>query len=153
VAAHLLSLWRDNQWPVFHVQHCSIEPNSPLRADRSGNDIKPEVLPIKGEKVFKKSVNSAFIGTDLQICLTQAHINKLVITGLTTDHCVSTTARMAGNLGYETFIAEEATATFPKTGVFGQVFDASTIHHTALASLNREFVKVLSMQELIPLFF
>jgi nicotinamidase-related amidase len=116
-----------------------------------GNDFHDAVMPIEGEAVIKKNVNSAFIGTDLQQRLDSLNIKSVVIVGLTTDHCISTTVRMAGNFGYETFVVSDATATFNKVGVEGQQFSAETIHETALASLNGEFATVLKMKELLDL--
>jgi nicotinamidase-related amidase len=143
-AAELLQLWRLNGLPVFHVQHCSTNPVSPLRETHPGNQFNDLVLPAEGEPVIKKTVNSAFIGTDLQARLGDAGITTLVIIGLTTDHCISTTTRMAGNLGYRTFLVADATATFNKTGVDGQNYPAELIHQTALASLNKEFATVVT---------
>ena len=62
------------------------------------------VKPMNNEPVIKKNVNSAFIGTSLQEQIDKAGVTHLVIVGLTKDHCVSTTTRMAGNLGYETYL-------------------------------------------------
>ena len=121
-ASELLRLWRDNGFPIFHVQHCSTIPTSPLHETHAGNQFNDLVAPTEREPVIKKSVNSAFIGTDLQAQLDNAKITTLVIAGLTTDHCISTTARMAGNLGYETFLVAAATATFNKKGIDGQIF-------------------------------
>ena len=109
-----------------------------------GNEFKDLVSPIKGEPIIKKNVNSAFIGTDLKEQLDNAKITKLVIVGLTTDHCVSTTTRMAGNLGYETYLVSDATATFNKKGIDGQNYSAELIHDTALASLNQEFATIVT---------
>lgn len=143
-ASELLKVWRDNGFPVFHVQHCSVIPTSPLHESHPGNQFNDLVTPIEGESVIKKKVNSAFIGTDLQAQLDRAKITALVIAGLTTDHCISTTTRMAGNLGYETFLVAAATATFDKKGINGQIFPAELIHQTALASLDREFATVIT---------
>src|SRR6185436_14024887 len=96
------------------------------------------------ETIIKKNVNSAFIGTNLKEQLDNASISKLVIVGLTTDHCVSTSTRMAGNLGYDTFLVSDATATFNKKGLEGQNYPAELIHETALASLNEEFATVVT---------
>jgi nicotinamidase-related amidase len=151
-AGQLLEIWRANHLPIFHIQHCSSNPNSLLHASNQGNEFKEMVKPILGEPIIKKNVNSAFIGTDLKQQLDQQKINTLVIVGLTTDHCVSTTTRMAGNYGFDTFIVSDATATFNKTGVDGQVFSAELMHETALASLNGEFATVVTTAFLKSIF-
>jgi nicotinamidase-related amidase len=145
-AAELLHLWRAKGLPVFHVQHCSTTPVSRLHPSHPGNALKDIVKPIGDEPVIQKKVNSAFIGTDLKERLDQANIKTLVIAGLTTDHCISTTTRMAGNFGYETFLVSDATATFNKKGVDGKNYSAELIHETALASLNDEFATVVTTE-------
>src|SRR5258706_10436416 len=143
-AGELLKLWRKNNLPIFHIKHCSTIPTSLLNETNEGNEFQEVVKPIDGEQVIKKNVNSAFIGTNLKEQLDRAKISKLVIVGLTTDHCVSTSTRMAGNLGYETFLVSDATATFNKKSVDGQNFSAALIHETALASLNNEFATIVT---------
>ena len=98
--ARLLAAWRAAGWPVLHVQHLSALPASTLRPGQPGVAFKPEALPLGGEPVFQKEVNSAFIGTGLEAHLREHGIPALVVAGLTTNHCVSTTTRMAGNLGF-----------------------------------------------------
>lgn len=105
--------------------------------------------PSKGELVIQKSVNSAFIGTDLESHLRSQRITGLVIVGLTTDHCVSTTARMAGNLGFTTFVVSDATATFDRSGPNGKKHKAADVHEVSLASLHQEFATVVDTQNLI----
>lgn len=143
-ASELLKIWRDNSLPVFHIRHCSANPLSPLHETHAGNQFNDLSAPLAGEPVITKNVNSAFIGTDLQTLLVNEKITTLIIAGLTTDHCVSTTTRMAGNLGYVTFLVADATATFNKKGIDGQDYPAELIHDTALASLNMEFAKVVT---------
>lgn len=143
-AAELLELWRKNQLPIFHIQHCSTIPTSLLRETNPGNEFKDIVKPVNGEPIIKKNVNSAFIGTDLKEQLARQKIARLVIVGLTTDHCISTTTRMAGNFGFDTFLISDATATFNKKGIDGQNYSAELIHETALASLNGEFATVIT---------
>jgi nicotinamidase-related amidase len=141
--------WRAHQIPVYHIKHCSSNPNSRLAEGNTGNDFKDAVRPNASEPIIKKNVNSAFIGTNLRELLDESGIKKVVIVGLTTDHCVSTTTRMAGNYGYDTFIVSDATATFDKIGFDGKKYSAELIHETALASLNNEFATVVNTEELI----
>ena len=143
-ASELLKLWRANKLPIFHIKHCSSIPTSLLNETNAGNEFKDIVKPAKEEPIIKKNVNSAFIGTDLKERLDKGKISKLVIVGLTTDHCVSTTTRMAGNFGYDTFLVSDATATFNKRGIDGQNYPAELIHETALASLNDEFARIVT---------
>jgi nicotinamidase-related amidase len=148
-AGKLLNFWRKNNLPVFHIKHCSTNPNSRLSEGNIGNEFKEIVKPYGGEPIIKKNVNSAFIGTDLKQQLDNASIKKIVIVGLTTDHCVSTTTRMSGNYGYDTYIVSDATATFDKIGPDGQKYSAEIIHETALVSLHNEFATVIKTEELI----
>jgi nicotinamidase-related amidase len=144
MAGELLRLWRNLDLPIFHIKHCSSNPASLLNEANEGNEFKEMVRPINNEPVIKKNVNSAFIGTDLKERLDDLKIKKTVIVGLTTDHCISTTVRMSGNLGFDTFLVADATAAFNKKGVEGQNFPAELIHATALASLNNEFATVVT---------
>lgn len=147
--ARLLAAWRRTGRPVFHIQHLSVEPNSPLRPGQPGSAIKASVQPQGSEPVITKHVNSAFIGTDLEARLRAAGINSVVVVGLTTMHCVSTTARMAGNLGFSTLVVSDATAAFERTGHDGQQFPAQVVHDVALAELHGEFATVLDTDSLL----
>ena len=148
-AARLLQAWRASSRPLFHVQHRSTTPGSPLRPGQAGCDHKPEVRPLHGEPVIGKNVNSAFIGTDLEARLRGQGIDTLVIAGLTTAHCVSTTTRMAGNLGFRTFLAADACATNARTGHDGRSHDAASVHAAELAALHGEFAEVMDTDKLL----
>lgn len=141
--ARLLEAWRARGRPVVFVQHLSRIVDSPLRPNQSGAEIKDEVRPLPEEPVVQKSVNSAFIGTTLEADLRAAGRRTLVVTGMQTNLCVSTTARMAGNLGFDTYVVSDATATFDNTGPDGRLFPAQLLHDVALADLHREFATVL----------
>ncbi len=142
--ARLLSVWRRHKRPVIHVRHCSVASNSPLRPELPGNAYKAEAQPLAGEKQFLKSVNSAFMGTGLGPCLEAQGISTLVLVGLTTDHCVSASVRMAADLGYDVTLISDATATFAREGPDGVLYSAEDIHNISLASLNGEFCQVRS---------
>lgn len=145
-AGELLEIWRNKKLPIFHIQHCSSNPNSILNETNPGNEFQDVVKPLEGEIIIKKNVNSAFIGTNLKELIDNAKITNLVIVGLTTDHCVSTTTRMAGNFGYNVYLVSDATATFNKKGLNGEEFSAELIHQTALGSLNEEFAQVVDSE-------
>jgi nicotinamidase-related amidase len=147
--ARLLTSWRERGRPIFHVQHMSTTPTSPLRPNQPGNAIKSMVAPQGDEPVIQKNVNSAFIGTDLEDRLRANGIDSLVIVGLTTNHCVETTTRMAGNLGFNTMLVGDATATFDRIGPGGQHFSAEVIHAVSLASLHGEFATVVKTDDLL----
>ena len=142
--ADLLAAWRERGAPVVHVRHESARPEGLFRRGTPAFEFKREAEPLPGEPVVDKQVNSAFIATDLEQRLRDAGASTVVVAGLTTDHCCSTTARMAANLGFETWFVADATATHAR----GE-FDAETMHRTALASLDGEFCEVIDAAEAI----
>jgi nicotinamidase-related amidase len=149
----LLPRWRASHRPVIHVRHDSVERDSVLRPGGPGNAIKDEALPLPGEPVVGKRVNSAFIGTDLEARLKEHPSDTLVLCGFTTNHCVSTTARMAGNLGFRTFVLSDSTVAFAmrSPGPSGRLIPAADMHEVGLAELNHEFATVLTTDELLAL--
>jgi nicotinamidase-related amidase len=145
----LLSEWRKHERPIIHIRHCSVEPNSPLRPELPGNAFKEEAQPLPGEKQFSKTVNSAFIGTGLENYLQEHDISSLVIVGLTTDHCVSASTRMAADLGFDVTLISDATAAHERVGYDGALYSADDIHKINLVSLDGEFCIVRSTEELL----
>ena len=152
ICAKIISNWRARNEKIIHVRHSSKDTKSKLHPDTEGFKFNPLCAPITGETVLTKSVNSCFIGTKLKKILDDMGCCTVVIIGLTTDHCVSTTTRMAGNYGYNTYLISDATATFNKVGQDGEIFDSELIHKTALASLNDEFAKVITSKNLLQIY-
>ncbi|KAL3485177.1 Isochorismatase-like protein [Aspergillus germanicus] len=161
---------------IIHVYHSSTSLGSPLHPSAdNGRAIQPMdiVKPADDgtEPVMWKTVNSAFIGTELESYLRGKGIRQLVVAGITTDHCVSTSVRMAANLGVvdryldgqgpvvladgqqkhvvdvdkgRIVLVGDATATWAKGG-----FDAETVHKVTLASLDGEFADVINTREVV----
>jgi len=142
--ARAIEVWRERGAPLIHVRH---ESEGLFAPGSESAEFKPEALPRGEEPVLTKNVNSAFIGTDLEERLRADGARNVAIVGLTTDHCVSTTVRMAANLGFETWVLEDATATYARRTPDGELIPAETMHRTALASLHDEFAEVLETDE------
>ena len=146
--ARLLEDWRRLSRPIIHVQHHSTETLSPLRPNQSGVGFMEVAKPWSSEPVITKAVNSAFIGTNLEANLRELGAHTVVVAGLTTDHCVSTSVRMAKNLGFEVIVAEDATATFDRRLPDGTMYESELVHRVSLASLNREFADIRPVDEI-----
>lgn len=145
----LLQFFREKQLPVFHVKHNSTEIDSPLYPNKMGNEFHPAVQPLINEPVFEKTVNSAFIGTNLEVSLKAQNITDLVIAGLTIEHCISTSVRMASNLGFNVILVSDATAAFDKVGYDGNKYPAEVIFHAELANLKDEFATIMDTETLM----
>lgn len=147
--ASLLAHWQERQRPVVFVRHDSSQPGSPLAAGTPGNAFK-ELVTGEPDLLVVKTVNSAFYGEpDLHEWLRRSGISALVIAGITTNHCCETTARMAGNLGYETLFALDATHTFDRTAPDSQIVDADTLALATATNLHGEFATVVATRELL----
>lgn len=145
----LIAAWRGLAWPVIHVHHDSPDPAGLLRRDTPGHKPKPQARPLAGEAVYRKRVNCAFIGTRLEADLRKLRVGALTIVGLTTNHCISTTARTAGNLGFETFVVADATATFARAGLDGRLRAADEVHDAALSDLRGEFAEIVDTRSVL----
>ena len=147
--AELISAWRATGRPVFHIQHLSLNPDSVFHESNHGSVIKDVVQPLEKEPLIQKHTNSAFIGTDLDAMLHARGIDTVVVTGLTTPHCVSSTARMAGNLGFNTYVVADATAAndgttdFEFPGAPKLKVGPDVVHAISLATINGEFAHVV----------
>jgi nicotinamidase-related amidase len=144
----LLSIWRKRNLPIIHIQYLSNNEDSVFHPSNSLSEFQDEVVPMDGEVVFQKSVNSAFIGTKLEGYLKSNGLTDVVIVGLTTPHCVSTTTRMSGNLGFKTYLITDATAAFGLTGPDNKYYSADEIHNISIASLHNEFATCLTTKQL-----
>jgi nicotinamidase-related amidase len=147
--ADLLAAFRARRAPIFHIRHQGTRPTSSFLPESSGYHVKDEAREREGEPVIVKRVNSAFIGTDLEQRLRAAGIKTLVICGATTNHCVETTTRMAGNLGFDARLVRDATWTFERIGPDGDAHSAEDIHAMTLANLNGEFARIVTAAEAI----
>ncbi|MCY7439132.1 MULTISPECIES: cysteine hydrolase family protein [Bacillus] len=147
--SRLLTFWREKGWTVIHIQHTSDQPHSLFHPANEGHSFKEIAKPLDEETVIQKKVNSSFIGTNLEEQLRSNEIDTVVIAGLTTPHCVSTTTRMSGNLGFDTYLMSDATAAFGLTDQTGTYYDPETIHRLSLATLHDEFATVLTTEQLI----
>lgn len=150
--AKLLDFWRVNGWKVIFIQHINEKPQSVFHPSGESFKIKEIVEPLDNEVVLTKTVNSAFIGTDLEDIVRANELNTVVITGLTTPHCVSTTTRMSGNLGFKTYLVSDAIAAFELYDHNGKHYSAEEVHDVSLATLHEEFATILSTEQLIAHF-
>jgi nicotinamidase-related amidase len=149
VMADLLAGWRSAALPVGFSRHDSREAASPLKLSLPTGAFKPGFEPDEaaGEIVVTKDVNSAFIGTDLEVQLRRRGIDRLVVVGFFTNFCVETTTRMANNLGYDTYLVPEACATTNRVGPDGVDHDPDLVHQLSVANLDREFCTALTAEQ------
>ncbi len=146
--AKLIQAFRDANQPVVFVRHDSKSPTSVLRPNQPGNDFKSE-LTGEPDILIVKSVNSAFYGEpDLDKWLKSENIKSVVICGIQTNMCCETTARMAGNLGYETWFVIDATHTFAKS-FNGRKVSAEELSEITATNLSGEFAEILTTEATI----
>ncbi len=149
--AALLAGFRKAGAAVIHIRHASLEPRFALSGPSGPalrwSDVGREQP--EGEPVLVKNVNSSFIGTDLEQHLRSTGLTTLVIVGATTNHCVETTTRMAGNLGFDARLVRDATWTFERTGPDGDHHTAEAIHAMTLANLSDEFAEIVTTKAVL----
>ena len=144
----LLAAWREARRPIIHVRHDSVQPGSSLAPGAPGNAFRPGFGPIDGEPLVTKSVNSAFIGTDLELRLKRLGAKHVVTFGISTDMCVSTTVRTGANLGWDMILVPDACDCFDLPDGQGGTIAAAEVQRAHVATLAFEFCRTLSTAEL-----
>lgn len=145
----LLDRWRSQGLPIFHVRHDSADLSSTLRRGAPGNGFRDGFVPLEGETLIVKTVNAAFIGTDLHDRLRSCGISTLIMFGISTDMCVSTTVRVGANLGYRVIVVEDACDCFDLPARDGSVIPAKVVHDVHIATLAFEFATVTTTSDLL----
>ena len=148
-ALELIDAFRTRGLPIVHVVHDSLHPDSLLRAGAPGFAPLPGFEPRDGETRIIKRENGAFAGTGLDTLLRRLRVDRIVVAGLTTQHCVSTSVRMAANAGFDATLVGDACAAFAATGPDGRRWDAATVQAVHLASLHGEFCTVRATRDVV----
>lgn len=144
----LLAAWREAGRTIIHVRHDSVDPNSSLAPGAPGNSFRAGFEPIDGEALVTKSVNSAFIGTDLDLRLKRLNAKHVVTFGISTDMCVSTTVRTGANMGWDMILVPDACDCFDLPDGNGGTLAAKDVQRAHVATLAFEFCRTLSTAEL-----
>jgi nicotinamidase-related amidase len=138
--ASLIGAWREAGRPLVFVRHEFESHDHAFKDVVSG---EPDLL-------VSKQVNSAFYGSpDLDAWLRESGIGSIALCGITTDHCVETTARMGANLGYDVLFVLDATHTFDRTGPDGTVMTADELARATATSLHEEFAAIVQTEQLV----
>ena len=103
-------------------------------------EIDEALEPRKGETVLNKLSAGTFVTTGLEQRLHHQGVETVVVTGVSTDVCVSTTAREAADRGFKTIIIGDACTTL-----------SDKMHQDSLDTFNIAFGWVRTTQELIDL--
>jgi len=145
----LLKRWREAGRPIIHVRHDSVIEGSTLNPDHPGNQLRPDFEPIDGEQLVSKSVNSAFIGTDLDLRLRRLDARHVVAFGISTDMCVSTTVRTGSNMGWDMLLVADACDCFDLPDGQGGTISAEAVQAAHVATLGFEFCRVVATNDLV----
>ena len=154
--AQLLQAWRVAGADVVHVRHISRSPTSPFAPGQSGVEFQEALHPLPHEHVVEKNVPDAFINTALERWLRVRGLNQVVLVGVSTNNSVESSARTAGNLGFDTVVVLDATFAFAMTDYAGLMRSAADVHAMSLANLSGEYATIQDtrrvLEELAQLF-
>jgi nicotinamidase-related amidase len=146
----ILAAWRRSTKPVLHARHDSIVPGSTLAPSHVGHRFRSGFDPLPEEPIIPKSVNAAFIGTDLDLRLRRLGVGTVVTFGISTDMCVSTTVRVGSNLGWRMVLIEDACDCFDLPSG-DTLISARAVHAAHVATLGFEFCDVVRTADILRL--
>ena len=146
---HLLALigaCQAAEIPVVTVLH--LEPSGAFA--KASGWVKPMAfLPTLPGPVFEKTVHNALLGSGLHEYLQRQGITHLIISGIRTEQCCETTARVASDLGYVVDFVTEATLTFAMQHPNGRIYSAAEIKERTELVLNERFARICSVEQVL----
>lgn len=146
--AELLARARAAGTPILHVAQ-SGQAGTLFDPETERGAILPQAAPVAGEPVIMKTLPNGFAGTELHERLQQAGRNSLILAGFMTHMCISASARAALDLGYQTTVVADATATRALPAHDGgAAIPSEAVHRTALAELADRFAAVVRSAEI-----
>lgn len=148
----LLQAWRERDAVVVHVRHISRSPDSLFAPGQAGAAFQDQFAPLASAHVLEKNVPDAFINTGLERWLRVRGIAQVVIVGVSTNNSVESSARSAGNLGFDTHVVADATFAFAKTDYAGTPRSPDEVHAMALANLDGEYATVIDTATVLERF-
>lgn len=148
-AKELLEYFRENQMPVFHVQHINLRKGATyFLPNTKGVEIHENVKPLENEIIIQKNFPNSFLETNLEVELEKLSVNELVICGMMSHMCIDSTTRAAFDLGFDCIVAHDACTT--KDLVFlDKKVNASEVHNSFMSALGTIFAKVLDVKSII----
>ncbi|MBX2830439.1 MAG: isochorismatase family protein [Rhodospirillales bacterium] len=149
VIAKLLAKFRAANLPVIHVRHEEANPASTFYANGPGQPFKDQATPMDGETIITKSVNCAFIGTELETHLRDRGITRLIFTGVVIHNSMDVSIRAAHCLGFECHLPLDATTAIDVIDTHGKRFDAQTVFDLYAAVLASEYCQLTSSTDVI----
>ena len=145
----LLEAWRGAGGAVVHVRHISRSPTSMFAPGQVGAEFQVQFMPLPDAHVVEKNVPDAFINTGLERWLHVRGIARVVIVGVSTNNSVESSARTAGNLGFDTIVVADATFAFAKADYAGNERSADDVHAMALANLDGEYASIATTRDVL----
>jgi nicotinamidase-related amidase len=144
----LIQAWRGAGLPVIFVLHTDPDPGFDTASPffKLMDFLKPE----PGEPVILKDTRNAFTSTNLQEMLREKGVERLVVTGISTEQCCETTTRVAADLGFDVDFVTEATRTFPITDeATGEVLSTDEIVRRTEMVLRGRFARIATVDGLV----
>lgn len=136
---------------VFHIQHVGANGGPLFAADGASVAFHQDILPQPHQEQVRKTTASSFASTDLHARLQGQGIKTLIICGLMTHMCVSTTARDARPLGYQVIVAADACATRDIEAWDGGIVGHAELHRAALTEISDSFGEILRTADILAL--
>jgi nicotinamidase-related amidase len=147
----LLKAFRGANRLIVHIRHVSPHIGSVFHTESRGIEFIDGLGPIGNEVIVDKHKSSGFVDTSLLNMLTTKAVETIVIAGFTANDCLDATARQAGDLGFESIVVGDATATFDLQGPDGKLHLAERVHALTLANLNAHVAKVITTADVLEL--